>query len=419
MTDPVSLILTALVNGALARVESAAQDAVASGYTGLRQYLADRYGAGVADSVRTLEQHPASPEVQARVARELRVAGAEHDPRLTDLARNLTALIEDPVPAAAPQVPPDPVEGLRRATGLRAVGQALEDHVGKVMAIRSRYPLDDTALLSSDIGRQRDIPRQVRDEVLGLHERIRRIIEQIADRIEQGRYAEVQQAVAELPAGFAERQRAQELVDADKQVQVAYDALRLTVEFFSDLNQSVLAKIERQASPGQQTTMMFGNAVMIYELTDFVIGYISAFGLGTEIDQLHAEAKQRVAHTRTQQRALEARVLSADIEPAVREQTLEDIRAREEAFDELESEWDAYLGEVRQLRSRVDEVRGKVPTLEIIRENARIQIMTLQLVAMLRFLKQNSESIRGAMDTLQGFRLAPLSSSRVRRLLGV
>ena len=49
----------------------------------------------------------------------------------------------------------------------------------------------------------------------------------------------------------------------------------------------------------------------------------------------------------------------------------------------------------------------------------RIQILTLQLVAMLRVLTQNSESIRGAVASLKGFRLAPLSSVRVRRLLGI
>lgn len=158
---------------------------------------------------------------------------------------------------------------------------------------------------------------------------------------------------------------------------------------------------------------------MICELTDFVIGYIEGFSLGGDLDKLHAEARQRVKETRDRQKALESRLRGMDVEQAVRDQTLEDIRNRESALRELDSEWDKYLGEMQQLRTTVNEVRGKIPTLEVIRENAHIQIMTLQLVAMLSFLKQNSDSIRGAVDTLQGFRLAPLSSTRVRRLLGV
>lgn len=418
MTDPVSMVLTVLVNGALGNVESAATDALHEGYVRLRQYLGTRYGRAVADSVATLERDPRSAEARARVERELVQVGADRDPVLHDLAQRLLGLIADPF-AASPAPPQDPVEALRRATGLKAVGELLDRHVGKVLDLRARYAVDDTALLSTNVTRAGDVPRQLRDEVAGLHDQMRRIIGQIAAAIEQSRYAEVERAVGNLPAGVVERRRAQRLVEADKQVQISYDALRLTVEFFSELNQTVLSNIEREASTDRQATMMFGNAVMIYELTDFVIAYISAFALTSDIEGLHAEAKRRVSEARTQQAALEARVRGTGVEPAVREQTLEDIRAREEAFDELEKEWDSYLAEVQQLRTRVDEVRGKVPTLEVIRENARIQIVTLQLVAMLRFLKQNSESIRGAVDTLQGFRLAPLSSSRVRRLLGV
>jgi uncharacterized membrane protein len=418
MFDPVSLIVGALVNGALGGVQASAQDAVLEGYTKLRTYLARRYGGKVEASINLLEQHPDSPQIRAAVARELRTAGADRDQELAQLARGLTAIIENP-DAFGTFEPPDPVEQLRRSTGLRAVGNLLEQHVGKVLTIRQRYDLNDVDLLSRNIARERDLPRRVRDEVTGLHERIRAVIEQIASQIEQGRYADVERAVASFQAGYAERERAQRLIEADKGVQAAYDALRMTVEFFSELNRTVLMRIESETAPDRQSTMMFGNAVMIYELTDFVIGYIQAFTVNTDLEQFHVEAKQRVQQTREQQKALEEMARNPDVEPVVRDQILEDIRNREAAFDELEREWDRYLAEFRQLRLRVDEVRGKVPTLATIRENARIQIMTLQLVAMLRFLKQNSDSIKGAVDTLQGFRLAPLSSTRVRRLIGV
>jgi hypothetical protein len=419
MFDPVSLVVAALVSGALSGVHNVAEGAVVVGYTQLRDHLVRRYGGKVSDSISLLERYPEDPQVRAAVATELRNAGADRDQELTRLARNLTVLIENPDPSTTATPRPDPVEQLRRTTGLRAVSHLLEDHVGKVLSIRSRFKLEDVDLLSANLARERDVPRRVREEVTGLHDRIRAVIEQIASQIEQGRYAEVEHAVANLQAGYAEQERAKRLIAADKGVQAAYDALRLTVEFFSDLNLTVLARIEREPSADKQSTMMFGNAVMIYELTDFVIDYIEAFTLSTDLDAFHAEAKKRVQQTREQQKGLEAMLLGTNVDPLVRDQTLEDIRNREAAFDELEREWDKYLAEVKQLRVKVNEVRGKVPTLAAIRENARIQIMTLQLVQMLRFLKQNSDSIRGAVDTLQGFRLAPLSPTRVQRLIGV
>jgi hypothetical protein len=59
----------------------------------------------------------------------------------------------------------------------------------------------------------------------------------------------------------------------------------------------------------------------------------------------------------------------------------------------------------------------KIPTLELIRENARVQLNILELVSMLRFLRQSADAFKAAVETLQGFRLAPLTASKVRRLV--
>ena len=74
---------------------------------------------------------------------------------------------------------------------------------------------------------------------------------------------------------------------------------------------------------------------------------------------------------------------------------------------------------VESLHSMIGKVCKKLPTLEIIRDNALLQIGVMQEVAMLRFLKLNAEAIKGTISSLQSFRLAPLSPSRVRRLIGL
>jgi hypothetical protein len=85
----------------------------------------------------------------------------------------------------------------------------------------------------------------------------------------------------------------------------------------------------------------------------------------------------------------------------------------------LASEWERYVEDMRQFRGRLNAVRERIPTLEVIRENARVQLDVLELVSMLRFLRQNTGAVQSAVETLQGFGLAPLTPSRVRRLLGL
>ncbi|GAB3144328.1 hypothetical protein [Amycolatopsis sp. NPDC004378] len=414
--DPISLIVGVLVQGLLEGVKDSAREAVTDGARALRQSIARRYGGPVARSVELLEQHPESPQCRAAVARELRNAGADRDPQLLALAERLRVLVEAPDQALLPE---DPVERVQRSSALGAIRQMLDGHITQVLAVRARHSVEVTDLLSANIGRNPAIDQQVRADVAGLHARIRTVIEQVAEHIENQHYQDVEAAVRVLPAGYAEREWAYRLVQTEKRMHVSYESLRLTVEFLSALNQSILGRIERESSAQRLSDMMFGNAIIIYELTDFVIGYVANFAISGDLDQLHREAKDRVDQTREEQRALEERLRGENVPPAMREQVLEDIRNREAAFREIDREWDKYLGEVREMREKAEGTRAILPALEIFRDNARIQIMTLQLVAMLRVLKQNSASLRSTVDTLQGFRLAPLSPTRVHRLLGM
>jgi hypothetical protein len=414
--DPISLIVGVLAQGLLEGVKDSAREAVTDGSRALRESITRRYGGQVARSVELLHQHPESAQCRAAVARELRNAGADRDPHLVALAERLRVLVESPDQVLLAE---DPVERVQRSSALGAIRQMLDGHLTQVLAVRARHSVEVTDLLSANIGRNRTIDLQVRADVAGLHARIRTVIEQVAEHIENQRYQDVETAVRLLPAGYAEREWAYRLVQTEKRMHVSYESLRLTVEFLSALNQSILGRIERETSPRRLSDMMFGNAIIIYELTDFVIGYVAGFAISGDLDQLHREAKDRVDQTRQEQRALEERVRGENVPPAMRDQVLTDIRNRESAFREIDREWDKYLGEVREMREKAEGTRAILPALEIFRDNARIQIMTLRLVAMLRVLRQNSASLRSTVDTLQGFRLAPLSPTRVHRLLGM
>jgi hypothetical protein len=417
--DPASMIVAALVSGILAGVTRSAQDTVYEGYLDLKAAILRRYGAAggppLEQAIGALEAEPERPEMQEAVAQQLKLVGADQDPLLQRLAGELTSIIEDPMQRLV-----SPVEQAHHHAGVRAVAKVMDRHVDTMLGIRERFNLEDTDLLTTNNGGSVKAPREVSDEVERLQQDMREIIEQIAQRIEDNNYRDAEEAIRSMPMAYAERQRATSLVQADKRMHISYQALRITVEYFSELNEGVLEKIDRERSPDREANMMLGNAIMIFELTEFVIRYMNQFRLDGEDDlgRLHRETNERISALREDQRALEARASASNIEAAVRDQTLADIRTRSAAIDELEREWDRYLNEIGTVRSMIGQVHDKIPTLEVIRDNARIQIGAMQLVAMLRFLKRNAEAVKGTIETLKGFRLAPLSPTRVRRLIG-
>jgi hypothetical protein len=337
---------------------------------------------------------------------------ADTDPELVRLSEQLIEVIEQGTWTD------DPLDEAKRVGGIRALTQTLGIHIERLQNIRSSYPLDDSELLSPNISRAKNIPAKLRDDVSQLHARIRHIIEQVALNIESGKYQETQTVAQNLP-GRNERERAIRLVEADKEIRLSYETLRLTVEFFSELNSQILKRIEREPSEDRRTQMFFGNAITIYEMADFVIDYITSFTPSGfhQLETLHQETLRRVEKARADQESLAASARREGIEPKVRDGILEDVRVREEALDTFKQEWDNYVAETKQFHGRVDEVHNKIPTLELIRENARVQLNVLQLVSMLRFLRQSADAVRAAVETLQEFRLAPLTASRVRRLV--
>jgi hypothetical protein len=430
MIDPVTLTVAALVRALImASAKGAGEAAGADAYRVMKAKIVKKYPAA-SSSIESLERDPQSRERQEHVDATLRSLGGAHDPELARLADQLVAAIQGDDESSPDSGYPgngytgdpyadDRVAQAQRTAGVGAVRQTLDVHVRRLSEIRSRYLLDDSSLLSSQISRATDLPGEVRSELAALHGRIRQIIGQVAWNIETGRYQDTENLVQTLP-GRSERERAARLVQADKSICVSYETLRLTVEFFSDLNSQVLERIERESSAQRQSHAMFGNAVMIYELADFMIGFIRDFAPAGlfELDALHEDALERIRKAQEGQKRLAAMAQQEGIEPGVRSSILEDVRQRDAALELLQKEWASYVAQTKQLHGRIGEVQNKIPTLELIRENARIQLDVLELVAMLRFLRQNAEAVRAAVRTLHGLRLVPLTPDRVRKLLG-
>lgn len=413
MVEPVSLLLVALAAGLKGAGDEAGRDA----YRLLKNAVVARYGWPASACLEDLERNPKSVPTQNRVARTLESLGVDRDPELTNLASQLTHLIEQGLDA---HIQADPVDQSKRAAGFNTVGEILRGQVRKLVDIQDKYPVDDSDLLSNRIGRARDIPGRLRADLSTLHKKIRATIEQMAWHIEDGKYAEAEEVIRGLH-NFRDRDRATRLLQADKEMRVSYEALRCTVDFFSEFNQEMIRKIQNEPNVQQERQMLFGNAILIYELADFVIGYIENFRPAgfDDLNALHDEACRRVEAGREKEEELEASAKRDTVQSTARDAALKDIERRRAALDVFEKEWEQYVKEAKESYSQVAEVRNNIPTLEVIRDNALRQIDVLELLSMLGFLRQNAESVRHTVEKLQGFRLAPLTPSRVRRLLGV
>ncbi len=96
--DPISLIVTALVTGAVAGIKPTAEQAIKDAYEGLKNLIQTRF-SGV--DVKPLEKNPESPAKQASIAEDLTSEKVDQDVDVLSSAQELIKLIESHAPETA------------------------------------------------------------------------------------------------------------------------------------------------------------------------------------------------------------------------------------------------------------------------------------------------------------------------------
>jgi hypothetical protein len=94
---PVSMIVTALVAGAVAATKDVATQAVKDGYEGLKTLIVRKFGekADVVNALENVEKKPDSEARKAVLKEELETAGASQDAEVVQKAQALLDLLKE------------------------------------------------------------------------------------------------------------------------------------------------------------------------------------------------------------------------------------------------------------------------------------------------------------------------------------
>jgi hypothetical protein len=195
---------------------------------------------------------------------------------------------------------------------------------------------------------------------------MRVIVEAVALRIEKNKYEAFETGFADMQLPNIARQKGRDLVAADKRVHVSCQSLKLAIEYFSRLLTNLLLKesklLRLQRMWVRKQKLILGNALLVYEMTDFVIKYIEQFQMDglKETKDLPKQALKHIEETRNVEVRLREQANNPEIDPKLREQTLEIIQDPEASIKILEDEWNNCLGvEVRSLVIRRRDTRPR------------------------------------------------------------
>jgi hypothetical protein len=355
---------------------------------------------------------------------------------MMDMGKELPVMVDpnepvqanEPIDASAPEPvddlenksPDQIIDEIQREAGVLAIQKITNNHVDDITYVREHFPVNDLDLLSTRVGNIRNIPNEVRQRIAGFQTRVRKVIETVATDIEARKYARTEQDITNMDISANEKLRVNALVNAEKKLFVSFESLRETIELLSKVNVFILEKIDESEKNQDQSTerkMVLANALLVYELTDYVITYIETFSLQgvNDIKAIYQNELQKLQDLETQANDLRGRAQSATSKQ-VRDATFEYAYNIQSSVAVMRQEWATYLNDINQLIASIRATRSMVSDLKLMRDSASLQIDFISSALTLGILRKNYLALFDSVRGLETLKLVSMNPDRVRRL---
>ncbi|MGH3871282.1 MAG: hypothetical protein ACRDSR_07155 [Pseudonocardiaceae bacterium] len=312
----------------------------------------------------------------------------------------------------------------------RAALEIAENFVPALAAVRRLLPVDDVELISSQLSKYvrkrsplpRDIQERVAQDVLNMRSTLAGLVEQTAQWIEYYEYSDVEQAASQLPAANL-RNRAAKLISGEKELHVSAQSLRTTIELFVKMNEQVVSRVE--ATPAgitEERNLLLANAVLVYEIADFVVGYIESYrtrGIA-ELRLIQAEIAGQIRADRARVRKRVVEIEQIDLPDDLREEYKRECEDNENALQLASDTWAEYIGEEEEVAKSISKELVRIaPMVRMRRDLAYDRIAVLSKAELTMLIKKSVQEIKAAAILTANLRLAALTPARLNRLFGL
>ncbi|NKJ49351.1 hypothetical protein CIC12_21990 [Burkholderia sp. SG-MS1] len=311
--------------------------------------------------------------------------------------------------------------------GAMLIKGELEDQAGNAVELGQKVALRNVDLFSSSLLANRDIHQTIKTAIRERSENIRRIIAATAYFIEEQKIKsvdEVMQRAGEALQAY-DRQRLANLADAQKNLNLSYATLSAIVEIFKRANTAVIGEItelgqaDNDAKRIEKTKLYLKNAIIMYELSSFVIDYLSSFGLAGIEDLKHireevlADVKKGQAADEKLERDLNG------VSAGIRDVTLTEIAQRKIFRQKVVQKWNETMKRIDGQMGSTSNAKTFIKDLTAIRDNMRGRIDILNIAATTNLVQSSISSMDALATGLHGWELPPLDETAARELLGM
>jgi hypothetical protein len=316
-----------------------------------------------------------------------------------------------------------------------ALSKCLHDYIGMIINIQERFALDNAQIMSPKLIVNLKLSAEEQTHLENLQRCLDRIIKDFATRAIQREThnntdypLNPQDKKYELNA--YDRIRVNTLINSVRDINRSILRLKFTLEYFAWCNKTIMAEFEQCHEAGDLSGMrklVLQNMLLIHEAANYAINFINNFKLeGIEtIIQLSKAEIDKIEKAAAALEILKEKADKDEIESAVKEHILDNVAARKDSLQDFKQEWDKYIAGIIDVQAKVGSIIKKVPTLELIRDNAAQQLQFYEIIKIFGIMKiaekedQTLPPLDGITLALDEVRLISLPPGKVYRMIGI
>jgi hypothetical protein len=282
------------------------------------------------------------------------------------------------------------------AEGVKLLLREILNFIKTGMQYQAKWHLPASAILSDNILMNEKMPYEVKKLVADYKFNLRCIIAGIADQIEEEQYRNLDADIRKMELLPHERDKVTIIYDSQKKVSLSFQTLIVIVELFTKANDKIKHEIEnRNNTANQSISLRLQNAVLVYELMNFVTAFVENFGLKGKAEITKIK-HQVFADIESIEEKIKEKVVGKynTVSDETRDSAIEDVANYKEILKSMKKRWDIIDKKVEDLENQVGEYKKILPDLEMYKSIAEIQIEILTLVAIMNIVEKNINLVK-------------------------
>lgn len=278
-------------------------------------------------------------------------------------------------------------------------------------------------ILGDSIRTNNDIPKTIRSKIEEYSVELKSVIEATAAHIEHNKFASVEQAVEGFRAGIAQKRSLQDILKAERKISLSFESVNIATEIFCILNEKLRDEIKK-ISPSQDkqkySDLMLKNAILVYELTGFLINYLKNHNLSgvDDIQKVKQDVEEKIRTIEMNNKIVEEKAGDQARDSELAKSALSEVQKNRQIAELCRKKWASFDKKIDDLRDGIETLKSVIPDLELQQLIAKGRLLSLELVMVINSFEANISLINKVAD-VKKFALEPFTVDDARLLLGL